>query len=65
MSFTSDSKQKLTAIATVVIVALLGLNAFLVYNKISQDRQLEAQNLELEEAEQLKVELEKEYYDYV
>ncbi len=63
MSFTTDSKQKLTAIATIVIVALLALNAFLVYNKISQDRQLEAQNMELEEAEQLKVELEKEYYD--
>lgn len=63
MSFTKDSKQKLTAIAAVVIVALLGLNAFLVYNKISQDRKIESQNLELEEAEQLKVELEKEYYD--
>lgn len=63
MSFTKDSKQKLTAIAAVVIVALLGLNAFLVYNKISQDRKIEAQNMELEEAEQLKVELEKEYYD--
>lgn len=63
MSFTKDSKQKLTAIAAVVIVALLGLNAFLVYNKISQDRKIESQNMELEEAEQLKVELEKEYYD--
>ncbi len=63
MSFTKDSKQKLTAIAAVIIVALLGLNAFLVYNKISQDKKIEAQKSELEEAEQLKVELEKEYYD--
>ncbi|MFT7605254.1 MAG: hypothetical protein ACI8VT_002848, partial [Saprospiraceae bacterium] len=29
MSFSNDSKQKLTAVAAVVIVALLGLNAFL------------------------------------
>ena len=63
MSFSKDSKQKLTAIAAVVIVALLALNAFLYYNynkQKSENTELAAQNAE---TEKLKVELEKQYYD--
>lgn len=63
MSFSKDSKQKLTAIAAVVIVALLALNAFLYYNynkERTEKTELEAQN---EETEKLKLELEKQYYD--
>ncbi len=63
MSFSKDSKQKLTAIAAIVIVALLATNGYLYYNynKVKTDNaELTAENAE---AEQLKLELEKQYYD--
>ena len=63
MSFSRDSKQKLTAVAAVIIVALLGINAFLLYNKYNQDQVIKSQKSELNEAEQLKAELEKQYYE--
>jgi DNA repair exonuclease SbcCD ATPase subunit len=59
---TSSSSQRLIAIATVVIIALLGINGYLLYNKVNQDKLIRKQNTELIEAEKLQTELEKEYY---
>ncbi len=63
MSVSNDSKQKITAIASVVAVLLLAVIAFLLYNKVSLDKQVKEQALELEEADKLKTELEKNYYE--
>ena len=63
MTDSRDSKQKITAIAAVVGVLLLGLIAFLLYNKVSQDKQITAQAMEIEEVNRLKTDLEKNYYE--
>ena len=63
MSISKDSSQKFTAIAAVVIVALLGINAFLLYNKMQLDKANEKLTMEVDEGEKLKVELEKQYYE--
>lgn len=59
----NSSKQRLIAIAAVIIVALLGINAFLLFNKFKQDRVNTELASGLEEAEQLKEELEQQYYE--
>ena len=59
---TQTSNQRLIAIATVVIIALLGINGYLFYNKINQDKLIKQQNSELIDAENLQTQLEKEYY---
>jgi myosin heavy subunit len=59
---TSSSSQRLKAIATVFIIALLGLNGYLMYSKINQDKLIKKQNAELIESEKLQTDLEKEYY---
>ena len=58
----SNSSQRLIAIATVVIIALLGINGYLLYNKITKDRLIEEQKQELISSEKMQAELEKEYY---
>ena len=63
MSFSKDSKQKLTAVAAVVIVALLGLNAFLIYNNMQHKADNEQLTVKLDEAKLLEAEIEKQYYD--
>ncbi|MCB0621370.1 MAG: hypothetical protein KDC43_20760 [Saprospiraceae bacterium] len=60
---TNNSKQRMIAIAAIIVVALLTVNAFLLYNKFTQDKKLAQQATELEEAEKLKAELEKQYYE--
>lgn len=57
-----SSQQKLLALATVAIIALLGLSAFLIYTKINQDKLIKSQSAELIEETRLKADLEKEYY---
>lgn len=57
-----SSQQKLLALATVAIIALLGLSAFLIYNKVNLDKLIKKQNAELIEETRLKADLEKEYY---
>lgn len=59
---TQSSQQKLLALATVAIIALLGLSAFLIYTKVKQDQLIKKQSAELISETQLKAELEKEYY---
>src|SRR6185436_9152641 len=57
-----SSQQKLLALATVAIIALLGLAAFLIYTKVNQDKLIKKQSAELIEETRIKAELEKEYY---
>lgn len=58
----SPSNQRLIAIATVVIIALLGVTGYLLYSKITQDKLLKEQKSELITIEKMQAELEKEYY---
>ncbi len=58
-----SSKQRLLAIAAIVVVALLIVNAFLLYNKYNQDQVIEAQKSEIAESDKLKVEMEKQYHE--
>lgn len=62
MSFSNDSKQKLTAIAAVIILLLLATNAVLLYNNYQKSDQLETQGLELNDTKKLRAELEKLHY---
>ena len=62
MSFSNDSKQKLTAIAAVIILLLLATNAVLLYNNYQKSDQLEAQGVELSDTKKLRAELEKLHY---
>ena len=57
-----SSQQKLLALATVAIIALLGLSAFLIYTKVNQDKLIKSQNAELIEETRVKADLEKSYY---
>lgn len=63
MSFSKDSKQRLTAIGAVAIVALLGICAFLMFQNVNNNQTISQQNVEIDEAEKLKLELEKQYYE--
>ncbi len=63
MTYSKDSKQKLTAIAAVVIVALLGLNAFLLYNSHQQKEENKEVASKLLEAERMEAEVQKQYYE--
>ena len=57
-----SSQQKLLALATVAIIALLGLSAFLIYTKVNQDKLIKSQSAELIEETKVRADLEKEYY---
>ncbi len=61
MSFSRDSKQKLTAVAATVIVALLGINAFLLWNKFSNAKTIDQQAYELTESDRALEELDKKF----
>jgi chromosome segregation ATPase len=63
MSNNKQSQQRLLTIAVLVIMVLLLINAFLLFNKVSQGKVIEEQKTELTEAETLKTELEKQYHD--
>ena len=58
----NTSNQRLIAIATVVIIALLGVIGYLLYTKINQDKLIKQQSEELISTEKLQAQLEKEYY---
>jgi peptidoglycan hydrolase CwlO-like protein len=62
MSFSNDSKQKLTAIAAVIILLLLATNAVLLYNNYQKSDTIETQEAELVETKKLRGELEKLHY---
>ena len=58
-----NSRQRLIAIAAVIIVALLGVNAFLLISYNKRGKVNKEMAYQLDESEQLKAELEKEYYE--
>ena len=58
-----NSKQRLIAIAAVIIVALLGINAFLLVSYNKKGKANNRLSTELNESEQLKADLEKQYYE--
>jgi chromosome segregation ATPase len=59
----SQSNQRLNAIAIVVIIALLGINGYLWYSKINQDKLIDKHSSELIETEKGLAKLEKTYYE--
>ncbi|MEK7254935.1 MAG: hypothetical protein AAB316_09335, partial [Bacteroidota bacterium] len=63
MATNQSSSQRILIIAAVIIVALLAVNAFLLYNKYSQDRVISEKSTELDEANKLQIELEKQYQE--
>lgn len=58
-----NSRQRLIAIAAVIIVALLGINAFLLISYNKRNKMNKQLTYQLDESEQLKAELEKQYYE--
>ncbi len=58
-----NSKQRLIAIAAVIIVALLAVNAWLLFKYTQADKVQETLTTQLNESDQLKAELEKSYYE--
>ena len=55
--------SQLIAVGSVIIIALLAIIGWLAYSKAEQGKQLDLQKTQMAEAEQVKVELEKEYYE--
>ncbi len=62
MSFSNDSKQKLTAIAAVIILLLLATNAVLLYNNYQKNETIDEVTTKLDETKKLRGELEKLHY---
>ncbi len=58
----NTSNQRLIAIATVVIIGLLGVIGYLVYRNVNQDKLIKQQAGDLISTEKLQAQLEKEYY---
>ncbi len=58
-----NSNSQLIAVASITILALLGLVGWLYYSNSQKDKLIEKHEMQLDEAEQVKVELEKEYYE--
>ncbi|HMR44104.1 MAG TPA: hypothetical protein PKC40_09730 [Saprospiraceae bacterium] len=58
---TNNSKQRLIAIASVIIVLLLGVNIFLLVNNMNKGKALEEKTVALTESEQLRDSLENQY----
>ncbi len=58
-----NSKQRLIAISAVIIIALLAVNIFLMISKAKQTRVNQELTTQLDETDQLKAELEKQYYE--
>ena len=55
------SRQRLLAIAAIIIVALLLVNAFLLFNKYNQAQVIEQKQSVIDESDRLKLEMEKQY----
>lgn len=58
----NPSNQRLIAIFTVVIIALLGVIGYLLYRNVNQSKIVKQQSEELISTEKLQAQLEKEYY---
>jgi len=58
-----NSQTQLIAVASITIVALLGIIGWLYYNNTQQDKLIEKHKMEVDEATAVNQELEKEYYE--
>jgi len=63
MPTNNTSNQRILAIAAAIVMTLLAVNAYLLFNKYKQDKVISGQQADLEEADKLKIELEKQYYE--
>lgn len=63
MATNNSSQQRLLIIAGIIIATLLVTNAILLFNKFKQDNVVDNQTSQLDEANSLKVELEKQYQE--
>ena len=62
MNTQKNSSSRWITIGIVAIIALLAVNAWLFYDKYKNEETIEAQGVDLAEAQQLNMELEKQYY---
>ncbi len=61
---TTKSKTNFTAIVAAIIIGLLGINAFLLYNnKMHHEKENARLTQEVDDSAKLKLELEKQYYE--
>jgi len=61
----SNSKQRLIGIAAVIIVALLGINAFLLFNKYGLEEKNAQQEEKISETEDLLKDMEQQYHEAI
>ena len=59
----SASKQRLLAILMTIIILLLGLNAYLFWDRTKQNKIIAEQTIEIDETTKLKDELNRKYYE--
>ena len=58
---TNNSKQSLIAIAAIIIVALLAVNAYLIVKNLNKSKEIELQTQKIDEVQLLKDSLEQEF----
>ncbi len=58
-----NSQSQLIAVASITILLLLGVIGWLYYNNTQKDKLIQKHEVQLDETEQVKIELEKEYYE--
>lgn len=63
MNSPKSNSSRWMNIGILVIIALLGLNAWLFYDKYQNEKTIETQTEDIAEAEKLNMELEKQYYE--
>ncbi len=63
MNTQKNSSSRWITIGIVAIIALLAVNAWLFYDKYQNESTIEQQSVDLGEAQQLNMELEKQYYE--
>ncbi len=61
----SNSKQRLIAIAAIIIVALLGINAFLLWNKYGLEEKNAQQEVKIDETQELLKDMETQYHEAI
>jgi chromosome segregation ATPase len=59
----SERNQRFIAIAIVAIIALLGINGYLLFSKVNQDKLIAKQGADLIKTEQTNTELQQEFYE--
>lgn len=62
MATSESSRQKLLNTAAIVVIALLAVNVFLLINKYKQTQVVEEKTVQLNEADQLRSELQQQYH---